>query len=179
MKLTDQQMLALWRRSRRLEPARSDCSIEVFDGYETEAALTLEMRQWYLDLLDNADLKYLELSDIATQLKFSPTASGAWQAELPLSTRRIIALQISGCAHRTIVSSVVEAERQITLNTNPYSRSGLTRPVAYVVGRTLSLFCKTDDGVCPTITAASAVVDPGDELYIFNDSALTLLPKPL
>jgi hypothetical protein len=177
MKISDQQMLAIWRRVHRLEPARSDCSIETFEGYDLDAAMQLDMRQWYLQLLDTAETRYLELSDVASQLSLTALADGVWQIALPADVRRLIAMQIDGCAQQTIVTNVADAQRQITLNTNRYSRAGLCAPVAVAQGRTVTLFCKTATGEAPQLLRVQAVTDPGDEWYVFDESALSLIPN--
>lgn len=176
MKLTDQQMLAMWREAKGLEPMRSDCSIETFDGYDITSAMMVEMRQWYLQLLDTAELRYLELSDITDSLKLKPVANGVWQFSIPTDTRRIITLQINGCKHLTPVQSRAESLREIELNRNRYSRSTAENPLAVITGRIVTLYCATDDGQAPEIIGSQAVVDPGDEWYVMNESALTLLP---
>jgi hypothetical protein len=177
MKLTDAQMLALWRRAQNLEPERSDCSIEVFEGYDITSALNTAMRQWYLNLLDTAPLQYLQTTDISTQINLKQIATGVWQCSLNANVRRLISLQIEGCTHTTTIINHDNAQREIALNTNRYSRRGTANPAAVQQGKTITLYCKTSDGAAPAIAGATAIVDPGDEWYVFDESALSLIPK--
>lgn len=177
MKLTDTQMLALWRRAQNLEAARNDCSIEVFEGYDIASALNTAMRQWYLNLLDTAPLQYLQTTDITSQINLTNIAPGVWQFTLGESVRRLISLQISGCTHATSILPADAAQRQIALSTNRYSCAGTANPVATQLNRTITLLCRTADGKAPTILSSVAVVDPGDEWYVFDESALSLIPK--
>ena len=177
MRLTDQQMLTLWRRACRLESARSDCSIDEYDGYNITAAMMMDMRLWYLNLLDTAELRHLVLTDITAKLKIKQAADGVWCFSLPTDTRRLVSIHVEGCAHTIVVINADDAQRLITLNSNRYSRSGMTNPVAILRGREVTLYCNTADGNAPTISSTQAVEDPGDEYYDLNESALSLIPK--
>lgn len=168
-------MLALWRRVHRLEPARSDCSIEVFEGYDVAAAMRLDMRQWYLGLLDSAEVRYLVTDDITDQLTLTRVADGVWQMTLPVDVRRLITLRVSGCPRATVVQTA--NERAVVLNTNRLVRSGTANPVAVADGKEITLYCKTADGTAPAIVGTQAVVDPGDEWYVFDEAALSLIPN--
>jgi hypothetical protein len=177
MKLTDAQMLALWRRAQGLEAERSDCSVEVFEGYDIASALSTAMRQWYLNLLDTAPLQYLVCTDISTQITLTNIADGVWQFSLGAEVRRLISLQIEGCTHPSNIQTYDNAQREFALNTNRYSRRGTANPAAVQLGTTVTLYCRTATGNAPVIVSAMAVTDPGDEWYIFNESALSLIPK--
>lgn len=177
MKLTDAQMMTLWRRAQGLEAARSDCSIEVFEGYDISSSLITAMRQWYLNLLDTAPLQHLQTTDISSQIILTNIAAGVWQFTLASDVRRLISMQIEGCSHATNILSYDEAQRQIALCTNRYSRNGIANPLAVRQGSVVTLYCRTSNGEQPVITSSIAVTDPGDEWYIFNESALSLIPK--
>lgn len=132
------------------------------------------MRQWYLDLLDNGDLKYLIKKDIASRLTPKRVGDGVWRITLPYDVRRLVTLEISGAEAPVALMAPGSDPRREVLNSNPYSRSGQTQPTAVVAADgTLTLYCKMSD--TPVISRALAVVDPGDEEYELDESALKLL----
>lgn len=174
MRLTDTQMLAHWRRHRGLESLRSDCSVELFDGVDAGEVLRMEMRAWYLDLLDNAPLRFLSTTDIASRLSFAPASAGVWRASLPPDVRRLVAITVKGADAPVPVLAAGSDPRRESLNANPFSRSGPRHPSAFShPDRTVTLCCAS--ATMPEIVACSAIVDPGDETYQFDESALGLL----
>lgn len=178
MTLTDQQMYTHWRRYRGLEPELSDCSVEMFEGADLTARLHVEMRQWYLDLLDHGDLGLLTLTDVASRLAFTPAdAAGVWRAPLPPDVRRPVTLTLAGGLTVAVQHAGDPAvQRALMLANNPYSRQCAMQPLVYVDGgRTLTLVAAGSDSQAPHVLSAMAVVDPGDELYTMDESALGLL----
>lgn len=180
MKLTEQQMLAHWRRHRGLVPERSGCSIEVFDNIDLTARLHLEMRQWYLNLLDHGDLRHLMLHDVCGRLTLSGGKDGVYRLALPVDVRRLISLIVEGAEATPVTVATLEKSdaRRDILNRNIFSRSGRHRPTAVADedGRGVTLFCR--DGRRPlVILSAMAVTDPGEETYEMDESALNLLYK--
>ncbi|MDO5394447.1 MAG: hypothetical protein Q4F07_00625 [Bacteroidales bacterium] len=175
MRLTSEQMLGHWRRYRRLDPERADCSIELFDGINTDIRLAMEMRSWYLELLDNGDLRHLVLTDIAPRLKLTSVYSGVWQCRLPADVRRVAGISLAGAASEIVPVCGDPGNRFKTLCTNRYSRPDTAFPAAHISDSGLmTLYC-AGTASAPVPEAVMAVVDPGDEEYVFNDSALALL----
>lgn len=177
MRLTSEQMLALWRRAQGYEAARTDCAVEIFEGQDLTAQWLTAMRNWYLELLDTGDLRYLTLTDIAPRLAFAPAApGGVWTAHLPVDVRRVVSLQVAGAQMPTVIGTDA---RRMALNANRYGRSSQLMPTAAVTGRDLTLWCCTDNGYQPQITNVMAVTDPGEDFYDFDESALSLISPVL
>ena len=183
MTLTHAQMLALWRRAAGLEESRSDCSIEQFGGLDSDAAIATAMRQWYLNLLDTAPLRHLQLTDIAAglQLKADSEVPGKYSIQLPANVRRACSLVLVGSVLSVPIlesGSVASPDmaRLAALQANPFSRAGALRPVAVRSGSTVTLFSASQ--AVPVLSRLWAVVDPGDETYVMDESALSLLPNP-
>ena len=175
MHLTSEQMLGHWRRYRRLVPERTDCSIELFDGINTDIRLAMEMRSWYLELLDNGDLRHLVLTDIAPRLKLAPVYSGVWQCRLPADVRRVAGISLEGAVSEIAPVYGDPDSRLSTLCRNRYSRPDGAFPMAHIsAAGMMTLYC-AGTAPAPVLRHAMAVVDPGDEEYVFNDSALALL----
>lgn len=183
MTLTHTQMLALWRRAAGMEESRSDCSIEQFEGLDLDAALATAMRQWYLRLLDTADLRHLVITDISSRLSLTRTAPGVWQAQLPVDVRRVLTVETASalCPLSVIdgASDKPEHQRSLALQANPFSRAGSLCPLASLTADVLTIYCMPDSETPPSLRRVAAVIDPGDEIYEFNESALGLLPNPI
>ena len=175
MRLTDSQMLAHWRVYRGLANEHAECSIEIFDNINLDQRLRMEMRQWYLDLLDNGDLRHLVLTDISDRLKPVPLQTGIWRIKLPGEVRRLVSLVVDGAD--APVKLIRETDvRRIKLNRNPYSRSSAAFPTAIITpDGWVTLYCRRRS---LTLTCyGTGVVDPGDEVYEMDESALALLYK--
>lgn len=175
MLLTHDQMMAHWRRAHGYEPERADCSVEVFDGVDATPRLALEMRQWYLDLLDNAPVTLLCPHDVAgTEAR--EVRSGVWALALPAAARRVLSLTVAGSAVPVRVLShdrdrgTAAWRRLRCLLTNPYAPAP-QQPLAIADGSQIMVYCPTR----PQVTAIRVINDPGDEVYEFDESALGLL----
>lgn len=172
MRLTHEQMLALWRRLRGYEPERSDCSVEIFEGIDRTAVMSSRMRSWYLNLLDTADAQFLKPADIAAKLKWTRTAPGVWTAGVPADVRRVLSVTPAGTYAPVAVTSPGGNPRAEALSANPYGR-GSCRPLCAFDGRTLALYTSPEVTAMPV--EVMAVQDPGDEFYEFDESALSLI----
>lgn len=163
-------MLGHWRSARGLEPERGDCSVEIFDGADVTARLATEMRQWYLNLLDTAPLRYLTLTDIAAKVHPVVTEiQGLWTAHLPRDVRRTVSLLLEGAP---APAPVLAADRLPGRVYNPYVRGCDAAPRAFAVDGILYIYSSR----MPVLKALTAVIDPGDEEYVFDESALGLIP---
>lgn len=183
MILTLVQMLDRWRTAHNLEPARLDCSVEVFEGWDVNERLTLEARQWYLHLLDTAPASCLCPHDISDRVRLTAPAdlTGVRTAPLPDDVRRVLTLTVSGAAAPVTVTDAdgVDAATLRRLRGcagNHYTAGNAATPVAAVSGRTLWLWTGT---AMPEVTEIRAVTDPGEDVFELDESALALIPKRL
>ena len=70
------------------------------------------------------------------------------------------------------------AAKLLQRQTNPFSQSRSTAPVAFILpDRKVSLYSIPDGISSPTVTAASAVTEPADGTFVFDSSALDTIPK--
>ena len=176
MRLTHDQMMALWRRARGLESVRTDCSIELYEGVNLTAALATEMRLWYLNLLDTAPLCHLTLTDVARRLKVSGGGRrGVWRVDLPPDVRRMVSVTLDNGATAIVLQTDDAPTRVELMSANPFALPGADAPVARRCADG-SLLILADTAAAPVIKSAMAVSDPGDEFYELNESALSLIP---
>lgn len=167
MTLTHQQMLAHWRRARGVEDSREGCSIEVYEGVNTALRHATDMRMWYLNLLDNAPLRYLVTHDVAGQAGIMEVAPGIWQITLPTAVRRVVSVTTADSA-----GPIAVQDRNFP--TNPFLRGSQLFPVVVRDGRNLQMHSVET----PVLRQLIAITDPGDEVYELDESALSLLPGP-
>ncbi len=172
---TQSQMLALWRRALGFDTLRTDCSIEVFDGIDLDTVILERMRRWYLGLLDTADPSLLPISEIATSLV--PEAAGSIGVSMQLSEihRRIVAVHAASWNYAVAPSEPDYAAMRLQFSSSPYARPSSGSPLAWVRAGVLSLApCKLGEAL-----SIRAVVDPGPDMYILDDSLLSTIPTTL
>lgn len=172
IKLSSSEMLAQWKLRRGFEPLRADCVISRADGIDLDALHRLEMRDWYLNLLNTAPVEMLVLTDIASDITVIPTEDGVGTVLLPESCHRLVEFQLNGWSRpATIIEppDCYEAQMQI----NPYSRGGVAQPV--VVKRANRLHLYSLPPGTPSILRAMAVVEPADGTFEMDESALATI----
>lgn len=141
-------MLDLWRLAAGLVPAEAEASVERFDSLDIDRRLEIAMRAWYLDLLDNAPVRYLAPGDISRRL--------VWRRDsfsLPVDFV---------CSGRDLV---VPADGYV------FTRSTCS-PLCY--GAVPPEPGGASAFRVPEVVLA--ITDPGEETYILDDSALYLIP---
>lgn len=174
--LTRSQMLEAWRRRAGLEPLNRDCTIERFDGIDADAVIAERMRQWYLDLLDNGDLKLIGSATEASSLVKArlTTGNGSAVIETDPSVRRLLTIRLSGWERSAAVVDRSDAAGLIGLQDNRYSRAGTASPLAYRDEAGL-VIATPATGV--TVISAMAIIDPGADTYILDERALDSIPS--
>lgn len=175
MTLTLEQMLTHWRRALGLGADGNPASVEVVEDTVTTDRLVTGMRRWYLDLLDNAPLKHLCTTDVTDSARMAHDSDGLSVLTLPANVRRVVSLTVNGRRRRPDN----DEDRRMMLHmlvANPYARRAPDNAAVMATDRpdTIEIFCTGK----PVITQIIAVADPGDELFCFDESALSLLPGP-
>ncbi len=161
--LTKAEMLNLWRYARTAEPLRLDCTVNRTEGTDFDAMLTEEMRAWYLTQLDEAPEEMLAPEEVASEAETSGLY-GATHVKLPDSARRILRLRFAGWDAATVPDSDPMIVRRMA--SNPYCR----RPMAARISPREVIVC----GAKGALESVTAIVDPGPEIYIFDDKIINL-----
>lgn len=183
--LTQAQMLALWRQAQGLQPTAAAVTVEQWDSIDIETQLAIRMRQWYLRLLDSADERLLSPTDISAQLTLTRLSEGTYAATLPFGCRRLLRLQIEDAGGRSLVIpqpieyDIRHDTRYRRRRANRYAAEAYIPPRARVCGPRLVVMC--DHGAAgaealPTILAADAIIDPGEDTYVLDEAALATIP---
>lgn len=161
--LTRGEMLNLWRNIRMGEPLRLDCVVERTDGTDITAFLEGEMRTWYLDLLDRGELRHVCPTDAAS----TATVSGAELrvVEVSPSARRVLGVEFADWGAPVAVNAC-EAEVRAAAS-NPFRQ----RPLVAAIGPNRLIVA----GARGALKSVWALLDPGPDSYVFDDSALSLI----
>lgn len=175
--LSQDQMLAQWKARHYLEPLRTDFSEVRTSGIDIDYVLKLEIRDWYLNLLDTGDVKMLPVTDLALETAaINRPAAGAVVVMLPEKCRRVLAVRIKGYEQDIIPHTDVN-DYEVTLQKSEYSRGGICEPVALLgMGKTLTIYAHDASGNPPEIEHIYAVILPEDGFYTLDESALATIP---
>lgn len=158
-------------------PLRTDCTVSRADnGIDYESMASIEMTDWYLNLLDTADFSLLETVDIAdeTASVYDPSRR-VLEITLPDNCSRIASLFIRG--HTAPVVPVAVNSAQARLQQSEYSCGGSIMPVAVAAERKLHVYAADSNGNPPQITSIMAVTVPPDGFFRMNPRALSTIPK--
>ncbi len=175
LRLSEDEMLALWRRRRGLEPLHNDCAVTRTDGIDIDAYLRDEMKGWYMNLLDIGEERMLSPRDIARLTAVRPVEAGVSRVALPDGCRRVLSVELTGFDSPAIVTTDV-ASPLVRAQGNPFARGARHRPVALVVsGGVMMLYTAPSAGV-PRIERMMCVVEPDEGFYELDEAALSLIP---
>lgn len=177
MTLSQKQMLAQWKMRHYLEPLREDCSEVRDDGVNIDYLVALEMRDWYLNLLDTAPLRMVSVTDIIQEVAVDNRPdNGAVVINLPEACRRVVSIWLSGIAQEIIPITDL-SDYRVILQQSEYSRGGKCIPVAVLSDAgLLTIYGYDSDGNPPEIEHLYAVMCPEDGVYILDESALKTIP---
>lgn len=177
LRLTQADMLAQWKMRRYLEPLRTDCLISRSDGIDLDAYCVMEMRRWYLDLLATAPVEFLVPTDLTLTAVLRRGEGNRGLVAMPEGTLRVVRVKLSGWQRdATVVTDMGSpiARRQH----NRFSCGGVEQPVALWSGDgSLELFSLPSLNGTPVVEALTAIIDPGPEIYEFDERAWCLLPE--
>lgn len=170
-------MLQAWRLRAGLEPAEADCSVERFDCVDLDSLIASRMRPWYLDLLDRADSRLLgpPASDVASLLTVTVSPCGYEAVVTPhQSLRRLVALRLDAWTTSASVADLPVSPAVVARQSNRFARATADAPLVWRLpdGSYRAVPARADS----LVVAASGYVDPGPELYVLDEYALTLIP---
>ncbi|MDO4319692.1 MAG: hypothetical protein Q4C34_03880 [Bacteroidales bacterium] len=171
---TKSQMLSLWRNALGIDTLRSDMTLSRVDGIDIDAYIGRRMRLWYLGLLDTAPLDRLTLTDIAAGV--TAVADGCCaRIDLPDGCRRVASVALAGWQRAVGPVGGDEARRVMARAASPYTLPGICEPAVVACGR--SLLCMP--ATTPTVASLMAVIDPGPESYVLDESLLATIPQSI
>lgn len=170
VKLTRDEARDLWRLRNGFAPLRDDCLITVSDGLDSDALIDSELDRWYSDLLANAPLDLLEISEIAPKTTLTICPDGSGIVSLPADCCRVVSLSLGNWRFPAKLIKPGENLRLEALQASPYVRGGSHHPVAIVEPRQIRIF--SPDPANPHLTSLRCVMRPQDDEFHFDMAAL-------
>ncbi len=172
IKLSIDEMLNQWRLRRALEPLRSDCTVERLDGIDLDVLLRNEINDWYRNLLDTAPVEMLVVTDISAMVALSKRGDGSATIRLPERCRRVVEVMLD-CWEQP--ARIVEADTiTAQMQENPYSRGGITAPVAVKRHGRLQVY-SIPSNVDGKIASLQCVLEPEEGFYEMDERALSTI----
>lgn len=175
MNLSTEEMLGVWKLKRYFEPLRSDCEITRTDGVDLERLQMMEMREWYLNLLDNGNLSLVEVSDIARDVALKHQDDGSATIMLPAECRKVVEVKLEGWNRAAII--VNPASPIAALQLSPYSRGRAEEPVAVAHQGYLHIY--TPASTASRIASLKCVLEPAGGFYRLDERALAYIPADI
>ncbi len=177
LELSKAEMLARWMSRRYLEPVRADCQVERSDAVDLAALCAREARDWYLELLATAPAELLSPVDVAKDCEAEAAADGySVDVWMPENVVRPLSVRLAGWYRAaTVVAPDSPAARRCA---SRFGAGGVAEPVAVLEpdGR-LRLFSRPTSRRAPVVESLMAAVDTGEELYHFDERALSLIKE--
>lgn len=166
LRLSRAQMLERWMRMRGFGPVRSDAAVVRTDGIDLGLLMEEEMRRWYVRMLDEADARLLPTDNLAGEVTLKADDAAGAVISLPERARRVVSLRMSNWKRGATI--VAEGSAQARRQDNGLACSGVWCPVAIALsGGCLRV---TDITAAGGVAELTAVVDPGPDTYIFDES---------
>lgn len=167
--LTKSEMLALWRRVHGLDPLRADCTVEAVDGIDIDAWLEPKMRRWYLRQLDTASPALLPVRELARSCSVAATSSALSPVTLPDGVRRVISVKLQGWKRPVEPLAWVDAAPRLARLASPFCQPGPCEPMAVIRADGALLVAPVK---VPAVESLRAIIDPGPETYIIDETLL-------
>ena len=171
IRLSQPQMLSLWRLHRLLEPIRHDAEVTRADGVDLDAILTAEMDQWKIELLLRASQELLVSHDITGEITISSYDDGCAFISLPPEVVRVLSVRLSGWKSSAIP---ISADTPVAMRQRlPYTRADASSPVAVLSGDGLCLYPASSDS---TVTELKCVIYREGEYEFMREALASVSP---
>lgn len=169
LSLTKAQMLERRRIADGLEPLRTDCAIEFTDGIDIDRMLEHDLRARYVDMLANADPRYLAVECIEPVGLADMKPDGV-RLTLPPTCRRVFDIELDTWYRPVAVQPLSMYNAIVSWQYNEYRAATPLNPVAVL----------SPDGdilAWPEgkLVALHGISDPGEDTYVLDESGLSLL----
>lgn len=173
---TTEQLAAEWMRRTGLLPLRSDCSVDLSTGEDTDGGTEQRIKDWYAGLLESADSRYLPTGDFgATTIKTEEEDAGSVILKPPGDCARALSVKLTGWKNEATVTAYDEATAR--RQRNPYTRAGRQVPVAMLTadGKTIRAW----PGGCGETESLTGVMRPDEGMYALDRVLLTTIKPDL
>lgn len=175
MRMSETEMVALWRQIMNLDVPRRDCVVEREDGIDVDGLLRSHIRLWYEHLLLTAPNNLVPVEDVGSETTAQADACGVVTLTLPARCVRLLEVEMQGwrgALSRFAEPDSVEAQMQ----RSPWLRGGNEHPVAVKHPDRVVLYGITP-GSEPVVRRALAVVRPEAGYIVVSREALSTVPR--
>lgn len=174
--LTNSELLDYRLQMAGYEPANLDFTIERTDGINVDAIVANRLRRWYVEQLHTAPLCYLPVEDVAAEAAVTPgKIPNSCIVTLPDGCLRPQSISFEGWTSEVTVLPEEQYHNIVRAQDNQYLRASADYPVAALCpGRPRSIIAFPTSG--GKLTSLIAVKDPGDNIYILDETLLNHLP---
>ena len=171
LKLTENEMLELWKTRMQLLPARRDCVIEREDGIDIDAVLLFDIREWYAGLLTTGRVDWLPVDDLRNEVRCEVDDEGVVTAALPTACVRPVEWRLSGW-ERSVTRFYRPDSYEALCQRNIYMRGDAVMPVAVLHDDRLVLYSLDPGTASAEVSQARCVALGEDGTYRFSEAAL-------
>lgn len=176
MKMSEQEMMNLWKLRTGIMPLRQGCTIEREDGIDVEFLSFLDMREWYANLLKEAPIDWLPCREMKDELSLKVDTDNVGCISLPEGCIRPVRIKLASWQRG--VEQFWEATTPVAmLQENNYSRGNAANPVIITESQALRLYVCS--GAEERIENAMCIAYPKDGSYEFAELALSTIPKKI
>lgn len=168
-------MLVLWRTSLGLDTVHESCSVQAVEGLDVDRYIERAMRLWYLEILDRAPSRLVHTADVASRATLAVSGSRG-SVTFPADVRRVLSVRLSGWNAPAQVAAGKEAARRLARCASPFGRPGPCRPLVVECAQGVEVM---PAAASDTVAELRAVVDPGPEVYILDESLTATIPTSL
>lgn len=175
MRLSEGEMLDLWKKVMHLQPVRRSCTIERTDGIDVDELLLIHIRQWYAHLLLSASDSVVPVEEVKDSLvEYSVLPGGVVSVKVPPHCVRPVEWKLSAWQKSVTLFLQPGIGEEAYLHSE-WTRPGVCDPAAVDYGDHLLLF-SLPEGESLSFDMARCVVRPADGTYAFHASALSTIP---
>lgn len=173
--LSENEMLALWKRVMHIDVMRRECNVERDDGIMLDDMLLTHLRQWYAHLLASAPLTWVPIEDLRAEIQISSTDDGIVTAMIPERCVRPVEWQLAVWKH-SVTEFHPHSSATARAQWTPWLRAGNENPIIIKHDNRLTMY-STPAGITPVLLMARCVVTPAANHYVCHQEALSTLPK--
>ena len=173
LRLSESEMITLWKQILHLEVPRSDCDVERTDGIDLDAMVATHIKQWYAHLLRTAPLHLVPVEDV---IGSATMVSGQGVCTVQLPERCARPVEVKMMAWKRSVTEFLSPDHPAAkMQSSALMRAGNENPVVVAYDNRLELYPAPESGPAP-ITTLRAVAAPADGTYAFSPQALDTIP---
>lgn len=171
LRVSESEMLTLWKNILHLDVPRTDCDVQRIDGIDLDATIWLHIRQWYAHLLQTAPLHMVPVEDVIGTAIITTNFDGLTQVQMPARCVRPVEVRMVGWK-RSVTEFLSPDHPVAKMQSNALLRAGNENPVVVAYDNRLELYPSATTGMPAAVENLRAVTAPADGTFAFSPEAL-------